>query len=150
MHISQFSKSIIFALIACYPLPMWAQTTTIIERSVPASTAPMSPSPESSNSNLRPFSQINGGVPTLSVGESQSTFRYTLGAGDSIKIDVFNVPELSGNQAIAPDGTINISLIGAVKLEDWDLMKLMLYCVKDLAHFSCVILSMYLYCLLVL
>ena len=27
------------------------------------------------------------------------------------------MPELSGNQTIAPDGTINISLIGAVKLE---------------------------------
>jgi len=116
MHISQFSKSIIFALIACYPLPSWAQTIPIIERSAPAGvTSPSSPMP--ANSNLRPFPQSNNGVPTLSVGESQGTFRYTLGAGDNIKIDVFNVPELSGNQTIAPDGTINISLIGAVKLE---------------------------------
>jgi polysaccharide export outer membrane protein len=115
MHISQFgkvSKVILFTLIASSPLPIWAQTTTI-ERSVPSPTL----SPEPSNSNLRPMSQVKLGTPTLSVSESQDTFRYTLGAGDNIKIDVFNVPELSGTQTIAPDGTINIALIGAVKLE---------------------------------
>ena len=115
MHISQFgkvSKVILFTLIASSPLPIWAQTTTI-ERSVPSPTL----SPEPSNSNLRPMSQVKLGVPSLSVSESQDIFRYTLGAGDNIKIDVFNVPELSGTQTIAPDGTINIALIGAVKLE---------------------------------
>ncbi len=116
MHISQFGKLILFALIACSPFPSWAQTTTIERTSVPSS-AKSPPSPEPSNSNLRPLSKINIGVPTLNVSESQDTFRYTLGAGDTIKIDVFNVPELSGNQTIAPDGTINISLIGAIKLE---------------------------------
>lgn len=115
MHISQFGKVVLLALIACYPLPSWAQTTTI-ERSVPSSTQTPS-STESSNSNLKPLTKFNGTAPTLSVSDSQDTFRYTLGAGDSIKIDVFNVPELSGTQVIAPDGTINISLIGAVKLE---------------------------------
>ncbi len=112
MHISQFGKVILFTLIASSPLPIWAQTTTI-ERSVPSPTL----SPEPSNSNLRPISETKLGTPTLSVSQSQDTFRYTLGAGDSIKIDVFNVPELSGSQTIAPDGTINIALIGAVKLE---------------------------------
>ncbi len=107
MHISQFSKLIFLTLIAFTPIPVWAQTTTIEKPSAPAS----------SNSNLKPFVKLNNGAQTLSVGESQDNFRYTLGAGDSIKIEVFNVPELSGNQTIAPDGTINISLIGAVKLE---------------------------------
>ncbi|NJK34966.1 MAG: polysaccharide export protein [Oscillatoriales cyanobacterium SM2_2_1] len=51
------------------------------------------------------------------VGESLDTFRYTLGAGDVVRLEVFNVPELTGNQTIAPDGTISISLIGAVRLE---------------------------------
>jgi polysaccharide export outer membrane protein len=107
MHISQVSKLIFLTLIAFIPIPVWAQTTTIDKPSAPAS----------SNSNLKPFVRLNGGAQTLSVGESQDTFRYTLGAGDTIKIEVFNVPELSGNQTIAPDGTINVSLIGAVKLE---------------------------------
>jgi polysaccharide export outer membrane protein len=54
---------------------------------------------------------------TLDVSESRDTFRYTLGAGDAIKIDVFNVAEFSGNHTIAPDGTVNLSLIGSVRLE---------------------------------
>ena len=114
MRISQFSQVILFTLMACSPLPSWSQTTTIEKaRAIPSS--PISPEP--TNSNLKPLSRFNNGVPTLSVSDSQDTFRYTLGAGDSIKIDVFNVPELSGSQTIAPDGTINISLIGAVRLE---------------------------------
>ncbi len=112
MRISQFGQVILFTLMACSPLPSWAQTTTV-ERANPS--LPISPEPV--NSNLKPLTRFNNGVPTLSVSDSQDTFRYTLGAGDSIKIDVFNVPELSGTQTIAPDGTINISLIGAVKLE---------------------------------
>ena len=117
MHKLQFCKLILFAIISCYPFPSWAQTTTIEKRAVPSS-APISPSfPALPNSNLRPLSNVNNGVPALSVSESQDTFRYTLGAGDTIKIEIFNVPELSGTQTIAPDGAINISLIGAVKLE---------------------------------
>ncbi len=115
MDISQFSKVVLFILIAGLPSPLWAQTTTIERTS-----APMSPTPANSNlkpANLRPPASFNIDPPTLSVNESQNTFRYTLGAGDSIKIEVFNVPELSGTQTIAPDGTINVSLIGAVKLE---------------------------------
>ncbi|WP_271254527.1 polysaccharide biosynthesis/export family protein [Pseudanabaena sp. Chao 1811] len=116
MRINKFGKLILLVLIAYSPLPSWAQTTTI-EKTAPASTT----SPDPTKSNLRPLSTVNpvnnSGAPSLNVSESQDTFRYTLGAGDNIKIEVFNVPELSGSQTIAPDGTINISLIGAVKLE---------------------------------
>ncbi|PZV16908.1 MAG: polysaccharide export protein [Pseudanabaena sp.] len=107
MNISEFSKLILLTLIASTPLTTWAQTSTI-EKPSASST---------SNSNLKPTVNLNNRAPTLSVSEFQDTFRYTLGAGDNIKIEVFNVPELSGNQTIAPDGTINLSLIGAVKLE---------------------------------
>jgi polysaccharide export outer membrane protein len=79
---SKVGKIILFTLLASSPLPIWAQNT-IIEKSVPTST----PSVELNNSNLKPL--IN--TPTLNVGDSQDTFRYTLGAGDTIKIDVFNV-----------------------------------------------------------
>jgi len=109
MHIAQFGKSIILLIITCTPLPIWAQTNTTDKLFTPTIK-------KAENSNLRPLLDAPN-KPTLSVSESQSTFRYTLGAGDTIKIDVFNVPELSGTQTIAPDGTINISLIGAVKLE---------------------------------
>lgn len=115
MHISQFGKVILFTVIASSPLPSWAQTT-IIEKASPSQTkSPLIPA--ASNPNLIPLSKTNTGAPTLSVRDSLDTFRYTLGAGDTIKIEVFNVPELSGTQTISPDGTINMALIGAVKLE---------------------------------
>ncbi len=114
MGISQFCKLTLFALIACNTLPMLAQTTTINKTSTPSTP---SSQPSSENSNLKLSPQFNSNTPTLNVGESQNIFSYTLGAGDNLKIEVFNVPELSGTQTIAPDGTINISLIGAVKLE---------------------------------
>ncbi|PZU99255.1 MAG: polysaccharide export protein [Pseudanabaena sp.] len=111
MRVSQFGKVISLVLIASVPLPSLAQTTTT-EKTTPAPA--MS---EPVNGNLRPLTGSELAVPTLSVKDSQDTFRYTLGAGDSIKIDIFNVPELSGTQTIAPDGTVNIALVGAVKLE---------------------------------
>ncbi|MCA6612362.1 MAG: polysaccharide biosynthesis/export family protein [Pseudanabaena sp. M158S2SP1A06QC] len=117
MRIPKFGKLILFTLIAFSPFPSWAQTSTI-DKTAPSSETTISPAP--ANSNLRHLSTVNNsGVTSLNVSESQAqdTFRYTLGAGDIIKIEVFNVPELSGNQTIAPDGTINISLVGALKLE---------------------------------
>jgi len=116
MRIPKCGNLILFTLIACAPFPSWGQTTTIDQTTPSSGTSTSSPAP--TNSNLRPLSTVNNtGAPSLNVSESQDTFRYTLGAGDTIKIDVFNVPELSGNQTIAPDGTINISLVGALKLE---------------------------------
>jgi len=117
MRIPKFGKLILFTLIAFSPFPSWAQTSTI-DKTAPSSETTISLAP--ANSNLRHLSTVNNsGVTSLNVSESQAqdTFRYTLGAGDIIKIEVFNVPELSGNQTIAPDGTINISLVGALKLE---------------------------------
>jgi polysaccharide export outer membrane protein len=102
----------LFALIAGTAMPVWAQTNNIDKTT---------PSPTPSQSNLKPL--IQGNTPSLSVGEPQDSFSYTLGAGDNLKIEVFNVPELSGGQTIAPDGTINISLIGAVKLEGLSLIE---------------------------
>jgi len=39
---------------------------------------------------------------------------YTLGAGDRIKIDVFDVPEYSGEYVVLVDGTLNLPVIGSV------------------------------------
>jgi len=111
MRISQFGKTILLVLLTSLPLPSLAQTTTIEKP------APSPATSEPTNGNLRPLTGSGFAGPTISVKESQDTFRYTLGAGDTIKIDIFNVPELSGTQTIAPDGTVNIALIGAVKLE---------------------------------
>ncbi|HEY9692527.1 MAG TPA: SLBB domain-containing protein [Oculatellaceae cyanobacterium] len=42
---------------------------------------------------------------------------YTLGAGDRVRIDVFNVPEYSGEYQVLVDGTINLPIIGSVTVQ---------------------------------
>jgi polysaccharide export outer membrane protein len=51
------------------------------------------------------------------AAEAESS--YTLGAGDQIRIDIFNVPEFSGNNgtySVLVDGTLNLPWIGAVSV----------------------------------
>jgi polysaccharide biosynthesis/export protein len=97
----------------------------------PTNSQPNSPLNSPSNFNLPattfPGNSSNLVLPTpestqvvpqrINVGKTGNLGRYTLGSGDIVKIDVFNVPELSGNQTVAPDGTVNITLIGAIKVE---------------------------------
>jgi polysaccharide biosynthesis/export protein len=52
-------------------------------------------------------------APTNSV-QSVNPGEYLLGPGDRVKIDVFSVPEFSGEYQVLPDGTLNMPLIGAV------------------------------------
>ena len=42
---------------------------------------------------------------------------YILGAGDRIRIDIFNVPEYSGEFLVLSDGTINLPLIGRFPIQ---------------------------------
>ncbi|MDY6781730.1 MAG: SLBB domain-containing protein [Cyanobacteriota bacterium] len=43
---------------------------------------------------------------------------YTLGAGDVLRIDIYNIPEYSGEYAIAIDGTIEMPEVGTLNLRD--------------------------------
>jgi polysaccharide export outer membrane protein len=42
---------------------------------------------------------------------------YTLGAGDRIRIDIFRVPQYSGEFEVLIDGTLNLPLVGAIVVE---------------------------------
>ncbi|MDB9518201.1 SLBB domain-containing protein [Roseofilum reptotaenium CS-1145] len=42
---------------------------------------------------------------------------YTLGAGDRLKVDIFNVPEYSGEFLILSDGSLNLPVVGAVQVQ---------------------------------
>jgi polysaccharide export outer membrane protein len=57
--------------------------------------------------------------PSIYQGGPRSTEdTYTLGSGDVISLDIFDVPEFSGTQhTILVDGTINLPWIGAVPLQ---------------------------------
>jgi len=42
---------------------------------------------------------------------------YTLGAGDRLKVDIFNVPEYSGEFLVLSDGSLNLPLVGSVQVQ---------------------------------
>ena len=46
---------------------------------------------------------------------------YLLGAGDKIKLDIFSVPEYSGDYQVLADGTLNLPLAGSVTVQDMSL-----------------------------
>ncbi|AKS42763.1 Polysaccharide biosynthesis/export protein [Wenzhouxiangella marina] len=48
---------------------------------------------------------------------------YRIGAGDQIQIDIFNVPELSGDYRVAGMGTVNMPLIGQIELSGYSLQE---------------------------
>jgi polysaccharide biosynthesis/export protein len=53
------------------------------------------------------------------VAAPQGTFAdsYTLGPGDRLRVDIFNVPEYSGEFYVLADGTVNLPVIGAVPVQ---------------------------------
>ena len=57
---------------------------------------------------------------STSVSESnwvaQET-QYTLGAGDRIRVNIFQLPELSGEYLVLVDGTISLPLVGSIPVQ---------------------------------
>jgi polysaccharide biosynthesis/export protein len=52
---------------------------------------------------------------TLTLNSSVTLQGYRLRNGDQIHVDVFDFPELSKDQVILPDGTINVLYVGAIR-----------------------------------
>ncbi|WP_310483603.1 SLBB domain-containing protein [Chamaesiphon sp. VAR_48_metabat_403] len=48
---------------------------------------------------------------------------YTLGAGDRLRIDIFNVPEYSGEFFVLGDGAINLPVVGAIPVQGLTVQK---------------------------
>lgn len=51
-------------------------------------------------------------VPAAAPRSSEAA--YTLGGGDRIRLDIFNVPEYAGEYQVLVDGTLNLPVIGSV------------------------------------
>jgi polysaccharide biosynthesis/export protein len=43
---------------------------------------------------------------------------YTLGAGDRIRIDIFQMPQYSGEHTVLVDGSLNLPVLGSVDVQD--------------------------------
>ena len=52
-------------------------------------------------------------LPSAATPESA----YTLGAGDAVRVDIFRVPQYSGESQVLVDGTLNLPLIGKVNVD---------------------------------
>jgi polysaccharide export outer membrane protein len=48
---------------------------------------------------------------------------YTLGPGDRLRVDIFNVPEYSGEFSVLADGTINLPVVGAVPIQGQNIQR---------------------------
>ncbi|HEY9302459.1 MAG TPA: polysaccharide biosynthesis/export family protein, partial [Phormidium sp.] len=84
------------------------QKTWIIALSLLALTVPQvawAQAPRGTVNNCRPGS-----------GRFGPESPYTLGAGDRIGLDIFNVPEYSREYQVLVNGTVNLALIGSVSL----------------------------------
>ncbi|MBF2029642.1 MAG: SLBB domain-containing protein [Oscillatoriales cyanobacterium C42_A2020_001] len=55
--------------------------------------------------------------PRQTIFQSGEGDGYILGAGDRLKIDIFNVQEFSGEYQVLPNGTVNLPLVGAVGVQ---------------------------------
>lgn len=56
-------------------------------------------------------------IPLTQPSALQTMAVYKLGAGDTLRVNVFNEPNLSGDFLIASDGTLSIPLIEPMKVE---------------------------------
>ncbi|MEH2162125.1 MAG: SLBB domain-containing protein [Nostoc sp.] len=68
-----------------------------------------------------PFASLAQGQPLPPTTQSPSTqtqldTNYSLGGGDRIRVNVFEVPEYTGEYQIPPGGAINLPLIGSVSV----------------------------------
>lgn len=85
----------------------------------PVQSGELQPYPSQPQTNINPFQALPNSV--LSQPEIQPSYEdsYVLGPQDEIQVDVFNVPEFSGDNGaytILVDGSVNFPWVGSVNL----------------------------------
>jgi len=64
-----------------------------------------------------PDGWLGGEGPRAIAQTSTTQDGYLLGVGDRVRIDVFNVPEYSGEFSVLADGAVNLPVVGGVVVE---------------------------------
>ncbi len=125
--ISQLLKtSLPISIISCLlvsglPLPILAQEAPLKPVS-PENLGDFDPpssnlepiNPENFGNNGSSFSDFNSNFNSDFNSSSPSETDYTLGAGDRIRVDIFQVEEYSGEYRVLVDGTVSLPLAGRV------------------------------------
>jgi polysaccharide biosynthesis/export protein len=72
------------------------------------------PQEASAKPKVLPLPQPSKLAPSQQRRQNNNPNAYTLGPGDRVRVDVFNVPEYSGEFIVLVDGTVNLPLVGAI------------------------------------
>ena len=93
-----------------------AMMSALIAGPVMAQTAPMIPVPPPARvmTPPPPMSVPGGSTVALSGGDNV-VYSYRLGAGDKVKVTIFDEPDLSGTFAVSGEGKVSVPLIGDVQ-----------------------------------
>ncbi|WP_218081278.1 polysaccharide biosynthesis/export family protein [Anthocerotibacter panamensis] len=62
-----------------------------------------------------PLALAQQGAASVALSTSVATQGYRLRSGDAIHVEVFEFPEISKDQLILPDGSINVMLLGVIR-----------------------------------
>ena len=143
-HLTQpLTSLILLSIIGIVPAPVKAQLPTFtpappdvvnteppIQLTVPAPNSPSGidtfspsalplPNPATATGiNPVPLRQLPACISVNSTGINTVPFEeaYLLGPGDQVRVDVFDVPEYSGDFRVLVDGTLNLPVIGTVSV----------------------------------
>ncbi len=93
-----------------------AMMSALIAGPAMAQTAPMAPVPPPARvmTPPPPISVPGGSTVALSGGDNV-VYSYRLGAGDKVKVTIFDEPDLSGTFAVSGEGKVSVPLIGDVQ-----------------------------------
>jgi polysaccharide biosynthesis/export protein len=61
--------------------------------------------------------------PRIATPQGAFADSYTLGPGDRLRVDIFNVPEYSGEFYVLADGTLNLPVVGSVVVQGASLQR---------------------------
>jgi polysaccharide biosynthesis/export protein len=70
--------------------------------------------PQEASAKPKVLPQPSKVAPSQQRRQNSNPNAYTLGPGDRVRVDVFNVPEYSGEFIVLVDGTVNLPLVGAI------------------------------------
>lgn len=76
---------------------------------------------ERSSQNSNTSTHVN--IEPTDASSTQVTEAYTLGSGDRIHLDFFNIPEYTGEVQILADGTLNLPLVGSLSVQGMTLQE---------------------------
>lgn len=82
------------------------------------------PAPTLAQSAEPQYTPLTNSLPSISPYRQPSSEPYILGAGDSIQVDIFDVPEFSGENGqhtVLVDGTLNLPWVGKVSVQGLNL-----------------------------